>query len=167
MTCPSRGMDHHAEQTTVDEQIAEAIIESAEIQAEVDVERAEVQADAEAAHIEAGTERNADDNETRVEIAEIEAAAAVEIAETQAAAEVAQTEAIAEAIVDASIITESTASEGDPGAADGGADGDGVVPGDDAGTAQLVSVPPQIREEEDKPKPRGQRQTNAFHARRR
>lgn len=163
--CPDCGMDHHAADGGADgeaaAEVADAMVESAEIYHDTEMERAELGAEVEADHLEARTEQNADDNDTAEAIAQIQADAQVDIAEAQADAEVEQAQIIADAIVDTAVV-ETIPAEETPMP-----DAETAPPEGEAPAATPVAVPPQIREEDDRPKPKGQRTVSRFRAHRR
>lgn len=155
MSCPTCGIDHHAQ---VDEPAAEAV-------ADAIVESAAIDAAAQQAQAETYAAASADDNDTRERIAEIDAQARVDVAEAEAGAAVAI--AAADAAADVAI-AEALAGEADETGEDATV---GDEPGeivDGSGEAAAVEVPPQL-DDASAPvtsKTEGRRTVSAFRAHR-
>lgn len=164
MTCPDCGVDHHAgEHAAQAEVIAEAIVAEAEVYAEVRETQAEAEADMRQAELDAQVEQTEIRAAAEVEIATVQAEAAVEIAEAQAGAQLAEAEVIAEVLantepaepVDADGAEAEVIAEGTP--VDAEVTDDGVVE---------VSIPPQVREDDDRPPAPTTKSVSAFRAHR-
>lgn len=160
MICDTCGIDHHAADggAELPGELADAIVEAAEIEAAADIEQTEQRMEDFAADRDASLERNADDNDTAEAIAEIQADAAVEIAQAQAAADVGVAEALADALTEPAEPVDQADDDG------------GELAGDEpAGEVQSVELPPQLDEPAARSEQIGGRRTqtvSAFRARR-